>query len=147
MHTLHTLQSIKTTRAKRRLGRGPGSSKGKTAGRGHKGYKARSGSSTRVGFEGGQMPFIMRIPKLKGFHNINQKIYQVLNVGDIARYATKGTLTKDILMTAGFLRKGEYLKILGTGKLDGAVMIEADAVSASARAIIEKAGGSVTITK
>ena len=144
-YSLHTLQRTKTTKPKRRLGRGAGSSKGKTSGRGHKGYKARSGSSALLGFEGGQMPLIARIPKLKGFHNINQKVYQALNVQELEKYAKSDTITKETLVERGFLKEGELLKILGTGEIKKAITVEADAASASAREKIEKAGGKITI--
>src|SRR3989344_6062489 len=91
---LSQLKSVKTTKPSRRLGRGSGSGKGKTSGRGHKGYKARTGSRSRLRYEGGQQPLISRIPKLKGFKVINPKSLKVINVGEIAAYSVDGAVTK-----------------------------------------------------
>ena len=90
MPDLSSLKSIKTTKGARRVGRGVGSTKGKTSARGHKGYHSRTGSSARLRFEGGQQPLISRIPKLKGFKKINPEKYLVLNVNELAELAEKG---------------------------------------------------------
>ena len=128
---------------KTRVGRGTGS-KGKTAGRGTKGSKARSGIPAT--FEGGQMPIHMRLPKLKGFHNTFRTEYQVVNVARLAElFPEGGTVGVDQLVEAGAVRKGEQVKVLGNGDL-GAVKLDvtAHAFSTSARDKIQAAGGTVT---
>jgi large subunit ribosomal protein L15 len=129
--------------AKTRVGRG-GASKGKTAGRGTKGTKARY--QVPASFEGGQMPIHMRLPKLKGFKNRFRVEYQVVNAGRLAElFPDGGTVGVDDLVDAGAVRKGERVKVLGTGDLDGvALNITAHAFSESARTKITAAGGSVT---
>ena len=128
--------------AKTRVGRGEGS-KGKTAGRGTKGTKARY--QVRPGFEGGNLPLYMRLPKLKGFRNRNRTEYQVVNVDRIeALFPGGGTVGVDDLVAKGLVRKGEPVKVLGEGELTKAFQLTAHAVSASARAKVEAAGGSVT---
>ena len=145
MTNLHNLKSIKTSKLSKRVGRGSGSGKGKTSTRGHKGYKARSGSSARIKFEGGQNPLIARIPKLKGFKNINTIVYKILNVDDLASLAEGGKITKESLIKKNILREKELLKILGDGEIQEAIEIEADAASKSAKEKIEKAGGNIKI--
>jgi len=129
---------------KTRVGRGEGS-KGKTAGRGTKGSKARG--QVPVGFEGGQMPLTRRLPKLKGFSNAPFKTtYQVVNTGRLAElYPAGGDVTPDSLADNGAVRRGELVKVLGTGDLEVALRVSAHAVSASARQKIEAAGGTVTL--
>ncbi len=118
-------------------------SKGKTAGRGTKGTKARK--NVPAGFEGGQMPIHMRLPKLKGFTNRNRIEYQVVNVGDIARlFPQGGTIGVDELVAAGAVRKNKLVKVLGDGDLSVKVDITADKFTASAKDKIAAAGGSVT---
>ncbi len=131
-------------KAKTRVGRGE-ASKGKTAGRGTKGTKARY--QVPLGFEGGQMPLHRRVPKLKGFSNaLFTTTYQVVNVGRLAElYPAGGDVTPDILVESGAVRRGELVKVLGSGDLSVALRISAHAVSASAKAKIEAAGGSVTL--
>jgi len=146
MIKLHSLKSIKTNKAKRRLGRGHGSSKGQTSGRGNKGQKSRSGSTARIRFEGGQNPLIARIPKLKGFKNINSIDYNILNVEDLVSYAIDGKVTKEDLVKKGILHKNNKLKILGDGEIKEKIEVEADAVSKSAQEKIEKAGGKIVIS-
>jgi len=128
---------------KTRVGRGEGS-KGKTAGRGTKGTKARK--NVPAGFEGGQMPIHMRLPKLRGFKNRFRTEYQPVNVGDIARvFADGGTVSKEDLATRGLVRKGKLVKVLGTGDVNGVKLdVTADAFSASAKEKLEAAGGSIT---
>ncbi len=129
---------------KTRVGRGEGS-KGKTAGRGTKGTKARY--QVRIGFEGGQMPLHRRLPKLKGFSNAPFKTtYQVVNIGRLAElYPSGGDVTPEGLAAGGAVRRGELVKVLGTGDLSVALRVSAHAVSESARQKIEAAGGTVTL--
>lgn len=136
---LHDLRSAKgSKRAKKRVGRGPGSGVGKTAGRGEKGQKSRSGYSQRPSFEGGQMPLVRRVPK-RGFTNIFRTEYAVVNLGDLADF--EGEVSPDTLTEAGMMRRGRPLKVLGDGDVDRALNVKAHAFSASARAKIEAAGG------
>src|ERR1039457_3565510 len=130
-------------KAKTRVGRGE-ASKGKTAGRGTKGTKARN--TVRVGFEGGQMPLYRRVPKLKGFSNAGfGTTYQVVNTGRLAElYPTGGDVTPDDLVAKGATRKGERVKVLADGEISVALRVSAHAFSASARERITGAGGSVT---
>lgn len=144
MAELHDLSPVPGShRDRKRLGRGPGSGTGKTAGRGEKGQKARSGGSVRPGFEGGQMPLHRRIPK-RGFHNRNRVEYQVVNVGDLARL--EGDVNPEALKAAGLigsLRKP--VKVLGNGELEKKLQVTAHAFSESAKKKIEAAGGSATV--
>src|SRR5579864_5683402 len=129
---------------KTRVGRGEGS-KGKTAGRGTKGTKARY--QVPIGFEGGQMPLHRRVPKLKGFSNAAFKTtYQVVNIWRLAElYPGGGDVTPESLAANGAVRRGELVKVLGTGDLTVALRVSAHAVSESARQKIEAAGGTVTL--
>ena len=131
-------------KSKQRLGRGEGS-KGKTAGRGTKGTKARY--QVPVGFEGGQVPLQRRLPKLKGFSNALFKTdYQVVNLGRLAELFPAGSeVTPETLVAGGAVRKGELVKVLGDGELSVALRVSAHKVSASARQKIEAAGGTVTL--
>ena len=127
---------------KTRVGRGE-ASKGKTAGRGTKGTKARK--NVPAGFEGGQMPIQMRLPKLKGFKNRNKVVFQVVNVSDIERLFPKGgEVGVTELVAAGAVRKNQPVKVLGNGEISVAVTVSVDKVSASAKSKIEAAGGSVS---
>ena len=127
---------------KTRVGRGE-ASKGKTAGRGTKGSKARN--TVSAGFEGGQMPLHMRLPKLKGFTNRNKVTFQVVNLTQLAKlFPQGGTVGVDELVRAGAVRKGEPVKVLGNGDLDVKLDVTADAFSDSAREKIAAAGGSAT---
>jgi large subunit ribosomal protein L15 len=141
IHHLRPAPGAKT--AKTRVGRGEGS-KGKTAGRGTKGTKARK--NVPVAFEGGQMPIHMRLPKLKGFRNRFRTEYQVVNVGDLARlFPAGGVVGPDELVAAGAVRKGLPVKVLGDGDLGGLTLqVSAQAFSGSARDKIVAAGGSST---
>ena len=129
--------------AKTRLGRGEGS-KGKTAGRGTKGTKARG--QVHIGFEGGQMPLHRRVPKLKGFSNAGfRTTYQVVNTGRLAElYPEGGDVTPETLVAKGAVRQGELVKVLGAGDLSVALRVTAHAFSATAAQKIEQAGGTVT---
>jgi len=127
---------------KTRVGRGQGS-KGKTAGRGTKGTKARY--QVPAAFEGGQMPLHMRVPKLKGFRNPFRTEYQVVNLGKLAAlYPSGGEVTVDDLAAKGAVRKGRPVKVLGTGSISVAVQVSAHAFSDSAKEKITAAGGTVT---
>ena len=130
-------------KAKTRVGRGEGS-KGKTAGRGTKGTKARY--QVPVGFEGGQTPLHMRLPKLKGFKNPFRVEYQVVNLDRIESLFPKGgDIDVEALVAAGAVRKGHPVKVLGSGELSVKVQVTADKFSDSAKTKIEAAGGSVTV--
>lgn len=123
---------------KKRVGRGPGSGLGKTAGRGHKGQKSRSGYSRRPGFEGGQMPLIRRVPK-RGFTSLFRTEYTILNVRDLD--GLEGEVTPESLVELGLARRGMPVKILGDGEIQSAVTVVAHKFSKSAREKIEAAGG------
>ncbi|SIO90564.1 50S ribosomal protein L15 [Nocardiopsis sp. JB363] len=130
-------------KAKVRKGRGE-ASKGKTAGRGTKGTKARN--TVRPGFEGGQMPLIRRVPKLKGFSNaMFKKTYQVVNLDRLSElYPEGGEVTVEGLVAKGAVRKNQPVKVLGTGEITVAVQVSANALSSSAKEKITAAGGTVT---
>ena len=129
-------------KAKIRVGRGEGS-KGKTSGRGTKGTKARS--QVRAGFEGGQMPLHMRLPKLRGFRNPNRVEFQPVNVGRIAElFPEGGVVSVEDLVAKGAVRGGRLVKVLGTGDVNVKLDITVDAWSGSAKEKIEAAGGSIT---
>ena len=140
LHHLRPAPGAKTE--KTRVGRGEGS-KGKTAGRGTKGTKARKNES--AAFEGGQMPLRMRLPKLKGFTNPFRTEYQVVNVGDIATLFPKGgTIGVAELVAAGAVRKNQLVKVLGEGEITVAVQVSADKFSGAAKEKIAAAGGTAT---
>lgn len=129
-------------KAKTRVGRGEGS-KGKTAGRGTKGTKARY--QVPVGFEGGQVPIHMRLPKLKGFKNPFREEFQVVNVSRLGElFPDGGAVDVDALVEKGAVRKGEPVKVLGNGEISVAVQVTANKFSGSAKSKIEAAGGSAT---
>jgi large subunit ribosomal protein L15 len=132
-------------RARKRLGRGPGSGLGKTSGKGHKGHKARSGGSTPAWFEGGQMPLMRRLPK-RGFVSHKKNDFEVVNVQDLARIDVE-TITPAVLHEHGLvdLGKGLPIKLLGKGALEKKVTVQAHAVSAGAKKKIEDAGGTVEL--
>jgi large subunit ribosomal protein L15 len=140
LHDLRPAPGAK--KSKIRKGRGE-ASKGKTAGRGTKGTKARH--NVRVGFEGGQLPLHMRLPKLKGFNNPAHKQFQVVNLEKLASlYPEGGEVTKEDLVAKGAVRKNELVKVLGGGEISVALTVTVDAVSGSAREKITAAGGTVT---
>jgi large subunit ribosomal protein L15 len=127
--------------SRKRVGRGPGSGQGKTAGRGEKGQKSRSGFSRTLGFEGGQMPLVRRLPK-RGFTNIFKKTYAVVNVSDLERFDAGATVDEDSLRKAGLVKgRSAGIKILGDGTLSKKLTVNAHKFSASARKQIEAAGG------
>jgi large subunit ribosomal protein L15 len=130
----------------KRLGCGESSGHGKTSGKGHKGQKARSGGSIRLGFEGGQMPLIRRLPK-RGFNNAAfHKRYAIVNLDDLNEFKA-GTVVNEQLLRESKLVRGHVagVKILGNGELKHALKIEVDKISASARAKIDKVGGTIAL--
>lgn len=135
-----------STHKKKRVGRGPGSGLGKTAGRGHKGQKSRSGYSSRPGFEGGQMPLQRRLPK-RGFTNIFKKQWIEIGLAKIEENFSAGDeVTPEILHERGLIKKAKHdLVILGTGDLKKSLNVSAHRFTKSAKEKIEKAGGSATV--
>jgi large subunit ribosomal protein L15 len=147
--SLNNLKPAKgSTHKKKRVGRGPGSGLGKTAGRGHKGQKSRSGYSSRPGFEGGQMPLQRRLPK-RGFTNIFKKQWIEISLGKIESSFNAGDeVTPEILHGRGLIKKAKHdLVILGSGELSKSLKISAHRFTRSAREKIERAGGTVTEIK
>jgi large subunit ribosomal protein L15 len=140
---LNNLKPKKGARhAKKRLGRGPGSGHGKTAGRGEKGQKSRSGYSSMRGFEGGQMPLHRRLPK-RGFTNIFKKEYAIVNLSDLERFDNGATVDEAALRQAGLVKgRNDGIKVLGHGSLTKKVTVHAAKFSDTARKQIEAAGGS-----
>ena len=128
------------THYRKRVGRGPGSGHGKTAGRGYKGQKSRTGYRHMRGFEGGQMPLHRRVPK-RGFTNIFRVEYDIVNLGDLDRFEAGAAVTPQALAEAHLARKSRPVKILGDGELKKALTVSAHKFSASAKARIEAAGG------
>jgi large subunit ribosomal protein L15 len=142
---LHDLQPAPGSRKDRiRVGRGEGGRRGKTAGRGTKGLKARN--SLRPGFEGGQMPIARRLPKLGGFKNPNKEIFAIINVGVLENeFAAGAEVTPDSLRAKGLIKHRGRVKVLAEGDLGKALTVKTHAISASAKAKIEAAGGSVEV--
>jgi large subunit ribosomal protein L15 len=131
---------------RRRIGRGPGSGRGKTSGRGSKGQKSISGYSSKIGFEGGQMPLHRRLPK-RGFTNIFRKEYREVNLEKIEKITKKEVKLKD-LKTAGIIKKeSEAVKVLGRGEISSSKTVHAHKFSRSALKKIEKAGGKAVLIK
>ena len=145
---LHNLQPARGSRKNRkRLGRGPGSGHGKTAGRGEKGQLSRSGTRMKIGFEGGQMPLHRRVPK-RGFTNVFRQEYAIVNLDRLARYGAGEEVTPERLLQEGVVKKlGAGLKVLGHGDLTHALKVKAHRFSKQARAKIEAAGGSVEVVR
>ena len=144
---LHELKPAQgSTKAPKRLGRGTGTGTGKTAGKGHKGQKARSGGGVRPGFEGGQQPLMRRIPK-RGFTNIFKKEYVVLNVRDLEdRFESGAVVSYESLFEVGLIKTvKDGVKILGTGELTKALTVQVDKVSQTAAEKIIAAGGKVEV--
>lgn len=142
---LHDLKPAPGSRKERqRVGRGDGSGRGKTAGRGTKGQKARS--KVRRGFEGGQNPLVLRMSRKRGFVNIFKTVYEVINVGRLNELEVDGPITPEVLYELGVTRGLEFpVKILGDGELNRAVTVHAHKFSKSAREKIEAAGGTVEV--
>ena len=143
---LHDMKPAPGSRkSRKRVGRGDSSGLGKTAGRGHKGQKARSGGGVRVGFEGGQMPLARRIPK-RGFNNIFAKPLEAVNVSALEKFEDGAVVTVEELLEKGILSKCEYgVKILGNGSITKKLTVKANAFSESAKAKIEEAGGKAEV--
>ncbi len=143
MINLGNLSPVKGARKQRkRLGRGPGSGHGKTAGRGHKGFKSRSGSGIKPGFEGGQMPLQRRLPK-RGFTNINKIKFSLVSLSTLEKLEDVSDVTTASLIELGIANKGLPVKILANGEITKAVTVTVDKVSGAAQAKIEAAGGKV----
>ncbi len=136
----HLSPASGATHSRKRVGRGPGSGHGKTAGRGSKGQKSRSGYTHMRGFEGGQMPLHRRLPK-RGFTNIFRKIYDPVNLSNLGRFEAGQEVTPELLHSRGLTGKNALVKILGGGELAKALTVRAHKFSASAKEKIEKAGG------
>lgn len=144
---LHELSPVEGSKKRsKRIGRGHGSGWGKTAGKGHKGQKARSGGSIRPGFEGGQMPLQRRIPK-RGFNNIFAKNIVAINLSTLNRKFNDGdTVDLESLKAAGVVKNGfDAIKVLGNGKLEKKLTVKVSAFSESAKAAIEAAGGKAEV--
>lgn len=132
---------------RKRVGRGPGSGHGETSGRGHKGAGQRSGTKQKIGFEGGQMPLQRRLPKY-GFKNINRVEYKGINLDTLQMLVEKYSLSEvshETLVAHGICANKDLVKILGRGELKGKINVTAHGFSATAKAAIEKLGGTVTI--
>lgn len=131
------------TKQNKRIGRGQGTGQGKQAGRGHKGFKARSGSSISPGFEGGQMPLHRRLPK-RGFNNVFKKEYGIVNIKDLDKFEDNTIVDTKMLQDNGLVGK-KYLmiKLLGTGEISKKLTIKLASVSESAKSKIEAAGGKI----
>jgi len=146
LHNLKAPANNKKTR--KRVGRGQGSGLGEQSGRGHNGQNSRSGSKRKPWFEGGQMPLQRRIPKF-GFKNHFRTEYQALNVGKLANFIEAGKLGENItlqdLIDVNLVNKNKLVKLLGDGELDKKISIEVHKCSKSAKEIVEKAGGTVTV--
>ena len=143
---LHNLRpAVGSNKERKRIGRGPGSGSGGTAGRGHKGAKSRSGYSRKIGFEGGQMPLQRRVPKF-GFNNLNRVEYKAINLDVLQSLAEANNLAKitiDDMRSAGLIPKKCLVKVLANGAITKAVEIEANGFSKKAEEMITAAGGSV----
>ena len=146
MLKLNTLAPSEGARKnKKRVGRGPGSGSGKTASRGHKGARARTGYSAKPGFEGGQMPLHRRLPK-RGFNNIFATEYATIKVSDLEKFEAGSTVDANALIEKGIIKKTlDGVKVLGNGTLTKALNVNLTAYSASAKEKIEKAGGKAEV--
>ncbi len=128
---------------KKRIGRGPGSGFGKTAGRGHKGARSRSGYTAKPGFEGGQMPLHRRLPK-RGFTNIFKKSYTIVSLSDLSRFEDGTIVDKAQLIESGLIaHTDELVKVLANGEISKSITLQVDKISQGAKAKIEAAGGVV----
>lgn len=143
---LHELSpAVGSTKEAKRIGRGHGSGNGKTAGKGHKGQKARSGRGMRAGFEGGQMPLQRRVPK-RGFNNIFATKFAIINVADLEAFEAGAVVDAAALQDKGLVKKlYDGVKVLGNGNLSKAVTVKASAFSESAKSKIEAAGGKAEV--
>ncbi|KKB34886.1 50S ribosomal protein L15 [Bacillus thermotolerans] len=143
---LHELKPAEGARKSRnRVGRGPASGNGKTAGKGHKGQNARSGGGTRLGFEGGQTPLFRRLPK-RGFTNINRKEYAVVNLDALNRFDEGTEVTPELLIETGVVSSEKAgIKILAKGNVEKKLTVKAHKFSAAAKEAIEAAGGKTEV--
>jgi len=143
MLTLNNLAPNEGARkAKKRVGRGPGSGSGKTAARGHKGARARAGYSARPGFEGGQMPLHRRLPK-RGFNNIFKKVCTLISLDQLDAFEAGSLVDYEALVAAGYVKKAGLVKVLANGEISKALTVRVDKVSQGAKDKIIAAGGSV----
>jgi len=144
LHELHPAEG--SVKNRKRIGRGPGSGTGKTAGKGHKGQNARSGGGVRPGFEGGQIPLFRRLPK-RGFSNaMFKKEYAVINLSDLNRFNDGDVVTPELLKEMGIIKKQLCgVKVLGNGTLEKKVTVKAHKFSESAKEKIETSGGKVEV--
>lgn len=136
-----------STKSRKRVGRGPGSGKGGTSTRGHKGAQSRSGYSRKIGFEGGQMPIQRRLPKF-GFKNINRVEYTPINLDTLAEISQENNIKEfniDTLVARGLCGKNDRVKVLGRGELSISIKVEAHAFSKSAKEALEAQGGTATV--
>lgn len=142
---LNELQNL-NAKTRKRVGRGAGSGLGKTSGKGHKGQNARSGGGVRPGFEGGQLPLFRRLSK-RGFNNYNfRTVYATVNVGDLERFEEGTTVTKELLIEVGLVKKElDGIKILGNGELTKKLTVKADKFSSTAKTKIENVGGTTEV--
>lgn len=142
---LHELENL-NKKSRKRVGRGAGSGLGKTSGKGHKGQNARSGGGVRAGFEGGQLPLFRRLSK-RGFNNYNfRTVYAIVNVSDLNRFEEGTTVTKELLMESGLVKKElDGIKILGNGKLEKKLTVKASKFTNSAKEKIEANGGKIEV--
>lgn len=143
---LHEMKYTEGSRKKRsRVGRGHGSGSGKTAGKGHKGQNARSGGGVRLGFEGGQTPLAIRLPK-RGFTNFTRKEYAIVNVSALNVFEEGSEITPQLLIKSGLVKKElDGIKILGEGELEKKLTVKANKFSKSALSTIEQAGGKAEV--
>jgi large subunit ribosomal protein L15 len=140
LSNLHPAKGARRNR--KRIGRGPGSGTGKTAGKGHKGKGARSGGNTPPGYEGGQMPLQRRLPK-RGFKSPNRRRYAIVKLSQLERFAAGSVVDAEALSAAGIVRGGLPIKLLANGKLSHALTIKVDKASQSAREQVTAAGGTL----
>jgi len=141
----HKITAISKNKDRKRVGRGSSAGGGKTAGRGTKGQKARTGGSIPAYFEGGQTPWMMRLKKKKGFKPHRTFTTLALNLSDLSGYAQDGKFSIDTLMETKRIKPGTKIKILGTGDVDTALTVQAHFISGSAKSKIEAAGGTVEL--
>ncbi len=144
LHDLHPAPG--STHAKRRVGRGTGSGHGTTAGKGHKGQKARAGGGVKPGFEGGQTPLYRRLPQRRGFRNITRKVYAVINLDDLEQFEAGTEVTVESLMKCGLVKRlKDGVKVLGDGELTKALTVKVHKFSKSAEEKIASAGGTAEV--
>jgi large subunit ribosomal protein L15 len=137
--------AIGSTKNRKRIGRGAGSGTGKTAGKGHKGQKARSGGGVKAGFEGGQMPMQRRLPK-RGFNSLNKKVFALVNLGDLEQFENGSIVDLETYGTVGLVKKiGDGIKVLAAGDFTKSLTVRAHKFSKSALEKIETAGGKAEV--